>query len=306
MRKAATPGTTLKIVGLGLLVLCAVATLSSKLLVEAAKRLTPDSTLWDFVPILSVLAIILFPSGIFLYWRGKQYAAQASAKSILADAKPHLLYLRPFRSDDTVVKKIFSPTRSEEEQLAGLLRPFGELVAIGRPSESLPPPGAARIYASYEEWKDVVKRQMQIAALELIRAAVGENVLWELMQAVNTLEPQKLLILILRMKTKDYESFRMKAAPILGPWASLPERAAPWRFGRVSGFISFSANWKPTFLAFTAPDYIDTLKSRAHDALRPVFENFGLEWQPESNPRPRTSAFFFFLIAVLVWVLIII
>jgi hypothetical protein len=175
---------------------------SSKLLEEVAKRPSIyNSTLWGVVRILSGLALILFPFGMFQSWRGRQYAAQASAKSILTDAKPHLLYLRPFRIDDTTKKEVFGSPTSEEEELADLLRPFGEPVAIGRPSESLPPPGAARIYASDEGWKDVVRRQMQIARLVMIRAAVGENVLWELTQAVGTLEPQKLLILILRMKS---------------------------------------------------------------------------------------------------------
>jgi hypothetical protein len=151
-------------------------------------------------------------------------------------------------------------------------------VAIGRPGEGLPTPGAARIYASDEEWKDVVKRQMQTARLVVIMAAVGENVLWELTQAVETLEPQKVLILVLEMTAKDYESFRTKANPILG--VSLPGARATRRRG-VSGFISFAANWKPSFLALKAPYFRSgSFKSLAKYALRPVFESFGLEWQP--------------------------
>jgi hypothetical protein len=232
--------------------------------------------------ILYILSPTLAFSGGFLYWRGRQYAAQASAESIITDAKPHLLYLRPFRSDYTTMKGAFgaySLETTEEEQLADVLRPFGELVAIGRPGESLPTPGAARIYASDEEWKDVVKRQMQTTRLVVIRAAVGENVLWELTQAVSSLEPQKLLILVLKMKADDYQSFRTKATPILG--VSLPERATLWRFARVSGFISFAADWKPSFLALKAPYFRGgSFKRLAKYALRPVFESSGLEWQP--------------------------
>ena len=115
------------------------------------------------------------------------------------------------------------------------------------------------------------------------------------------------MILILRMKAKDYESFCIKAAPILGPWASLPELAAPWRFpwrfGRVSGFISFAANWEPSFLAFTVPYFIP-FKGRANYALRPVFEKFGLEWQPEPIPDIRIATFLYFFLAFLVVLLI--
>jgi hypothetical protein len=251
--------------------------------------------------ILALPTILLF-AGAFLSWRGRQYAAQASVESIITDAKPHLLYLRPFRSDYTTRREVFRHefATTEEEQLADVLRPFGELVAIGRPGESLPTPGAARIYASDEEWKDVVKRQMQSTRLVVIMAAVGENVLWELTQAIEALEPQKLLILVLEMEPKDYESFRTKATPILG--VSLPERAT----GRVSGFISFAADWKPSFLAFKAPYFRSgSFKSRAKYALRPVFESFGLEWQPPPISVVSPHVFFtivgFVVAVILFW-----
>jgi hypothetical protein len=112
--------------------------------------------------ILVALFPILAAPGAFLSWRGRQYAAQVSAEGILTDAKPHVLYLRPFRSDETTRKQVLGPqlTTTEEEQLADVLRLSGELVAIGRPGESLPTPGAARIYVSDEEWKNVVKRRL--------------------------------------------------------------------------------------------------------------------------------------------------
>jgi hypothetical protein len=152
-------------------------------------------------------------------------------------------------------------------------------VAIGRPGESLPTPGVARICASDEEWKDVVKRQMQTTRLVVVRAAVGENVLWELTQAVRFLEPQKVLILVLKIKAKDYESFRTKATPILD--VSLPKQATLWRFARVSGFISFAADWRPSVLALKAPYFRGgSFKRLAKYALRPVFESSGFKWQP--------------------------
>ena len=176
--------------------------------------------------------------------------------------------------------------------MADVLRPFGDLVAIGQPDEGLPKPGAARIYASDEEWKEVVKRQMRAARLVVIRAGVEENLLWELKQAVEALIPLKVLILILDMKVKYYESFRTHANPILG--VSLPEGVTLRRFGRVSGFISFAADWKPTFLALRAP-YFRTSPFKRHGplfkfALRPVFEGYGLEWQPPPVSAATVSA----------------
>jgi len=118
----------------------------------------------------------------------------------------------------------------------------------------------------------------------IIRAGEGENLLWELKQAVETLNPQKLLILVLDMKAKEYESFRTNVNPVFS--VSLPK-------GPVRGFIGFGADWKPSFSPLQIPSgffkgknsFIDQLKF----ALRPVFESFGLEWQPPlgCEPMPR-------------------
>ncbi len=66
----------------------------------------------------------------------------------------------------------------------------------------------------------VVKRQIRVARLVISRASEGENLLWELKQAVETFSPEKVLILVLNMKAKHYESFRTDVNPILG--MSLP------------------------------------------------------------------------------------
>jgi hypothetical protein len=117
------------------------------------------------------------------------------------------------------------------ERLANALRPLGYLVAVGQPGEGLPKPGAARIYASDDEWKEVVRRQMQAALLVIIRAGVGENLLWEAKEAIETLSPQKVLIFVFSMKAKHYESFRTRVTQTLG--VSLSEDATlQRRFGR--------------------------------------------------------------------------
>src|SRR6184192_4310275 len=107
------------------------------------------SIVWAFPALVPCLTI----GGLFLFWRGSQYAAKADAERILTEHEPEVLYLRPFRSDSSTAKYVFSTLtpelsglETEEEQLADVLRPFGDLVAIGRPGEDLPEPGAARIY----------------------------------------------------------------------------------------------------------------------------------------------------------------
>jgi len=117
---------------------------------------------------------------------------------------------------------------------------------------------------------------MQAALLVIIKAGVGENLLWEAKEAVETLNPQKVLIFVFRMKAKHYESFRTKVTQILG--VSLPvEATLQPHFGRVSGFIGFDTDWKPIVFPlprFSSPFYmVWDLKL----TLRPVFESFGLK-----------------------------
>ena len=288
--RAPRPGTALKRTG--------VALIAAGMIFNAALQALNTAPWWyvflsaqadivsDIYDYTVLSSLVVIPGGAFLIWRGRQYASQASAKLIITDSKSHVLYLRAFRSDASTAKEVFNAFdyfsdllgfQSEEEQLAEVLLPFGELIAIGRPGESLPTPGAARLYTSDEEWKDVVKRQIQAARLVVIRAAAGENVLWELTQAIEILNPQKLLIL-LDMKVRDYESFRMRANSILD--TPLPDSTRLRRYGRISGFIAFAMGWKPSFFALRGPVYArGSFKRLSKYALKPVFENFGIEWR---------------------------
>jgi hypothetical protein len=138
---------------------------------------------------------------------------------------------------------------TDEEQLGEVLHPFGDLVAIGKPGETLPTPGAARLYASDAEWKKVVTDQMQTARLVVIRAGTNEGLLWELKQAVQVRNPKKLLILILVMGKKDYESFRKEADRIFN--AIFPKFHDLKRFGTIFWIFSLLFGLEPKF--FTTP-----------------------------------------------------
>jgi hypothetical protein len=164
--RAPRPGTALKRTGAALIAAAIIFYILSNGIV--ASGLFPsvpfDILNYEKLALQYFLLFVVIPVGAFLLRRGRQYAAQAIAKTIITDSKSHVLYLRAFRSDTSTLKQVFSinyttllwAIKSEEEQLAEVLLPFGELIAIGRPGEGLPTPGAARIYTSDEEWKDVV------------------------------------------------------------------------------------------------------------------------------------------------------
>jgi hypothetical protein len=88
----------------------------------------------------------------------------------------------------------------------------------------------------------VVKRQMRVARLVISRASEGENLLWELKQAVETFSPEKVLILVLNIKAKHYESFRTDVNPILGMSLPAGTTLAAAGFGQVCGFIEFGTD----------------------------------------------------------------
>lgn len=275
MRNSFGSGKTAKGTGIMLLVL---GVLASFIL-----RFVPDVPLaLGFVPALMIVA------GGFLFFRGRQYAARSSAESILFGGKHNVLYLRPFRTDASVAGQSSStlvgpiPMRgfvTEEEQLAEVLRPFGELVAIGQPGESLPRPGAARLYATHEEWQRTVIERMQTSRLVVIRAGSGPGVMWELKKAREIIEPRKLLVFILRMRRNSYDLFRQDAEKLLG--VRLPALPWKWQTGR-SGFFRFSHDWKPELLPLSGPrlrgSVFKPLRSPMQFALRPVFADYGLEW----------------------------
>src|SRR5262249_56929746 len=77
--------------------------------------------------------------------------------------------------------------RREEEQLAHAVSPIGRLLAVGKPGEALPAPGAHRTCVGDAEWKSKVASLMQEAQLVIDRVETGgEGRWWEMVRALQT------------------------------------------------------------------------------------------------------------------------
>jgi hypothetical protein len=172
-----------------------------------------------------------------------------------------------------------------------VLRPFGDMVAVGRPGEDLPVPGAVRLYAEDSQWQSVVREQMRAARLVVVRAGIGKGLLWEIGEALTRLPPERLLFLILDLPIAEYRAFAEQVAysfkialPAVPPcgligyfaaYRQKPSSAAP-------GFVVFSANGRASFLRlpFTLGQTgFNDLKKPFNLALRPVFERHGVPWR---------------------------
>ena len=167
---------------------------------------------------------------------------------------PLVLYLRAFQEDATT--DVTPLATRHEEMLVSVLQEFGEVVAIGRPGEKAPPPGAKRIYADNRTWKEKVKGLMQAAQVVVIQADTSKGLLWEVAAAVSAVRPQRLLIsLPYKLNNRNWISedhqetryylFRNEVEKIFP--VSLPEST-----GRAT-FLCFNANWKPVRLNPPSP-----------------------------------------------------
>ncbi len=183
----------------------------------------------------------------------------------------YVLYLRMFEADQR--HAVILPTRnitmdltdmllpgsSEEEDLAEVMRPVGPMVAVGIPGEELPHAGAMRMYLPMI-WKPPVRQMIMNARLVVIEIGVGAGTVWEVAEALRTLPPQRLLLIVPEeMTDKEYELVRRRVSgklrgqgrskPRMKPRPNsrqvLPPRPSSKNpNGRGTGFIFFSDDWK--------------------------------------------------------------
>jgi hypothetical protein len=236
----------------------------------------------------SFAAIALAVSGLLLHFRGRRFAAKTLADGALnpwRDTRADVLYLRTFRSDATgLLRKVFSGLSSDEEQLALALQPFGHMIAIGQPGESLPLPGAVRAYASDDQWQQVVLERMRTSSLVVLRAGAGAGLNWELEQIKRYCDPTRVLILVRNLTLAEYVDFAVNASRRTGlalpplrscgltrvlcdPFQESPSKVLP-------GFIRFAASWQASYLALP-PGYVRWINfdsKRYRSALAPVLQ----------------------------------
>ncbi len=239
--------------------------------------------------VLEMLLFVCVVLGCVSMYRCRQHAAQGHAEELSHRARPPVVYLRPFRTHKSFVARIGKPNPltatgvfSKEDQLAEAVAPIGPMVAIGRPGERLPKPGAIRTYASDKEWQDVVEEWLSTAGLVVLRAGATEAVGGEISHAVATLTPERFLILMLGMKQREYDAFaqRMRAEVAI----ELPEFNEVRNGRKVSGLFAFGDRWEPRHLPLKARFWRTSpwkpLQRLFHQALQPIYQRFGVDWRP--------------------------
>ncbi|MFF4291358.1 hypothetical protein ACFY0R_39600 [Streptomyces sp. NPDC001633] len=241
---------------------------------------------------------LLVCAGLWAIRQGRRHLAEVlPSLDRLQGDEPYVLFLRAFSDDDRLARVsrwlpltyaaprqwLFEQPRTEEEQLACAVRPFGRMVALGRPGGRLPEPGAARHFASDHDWQDQVSVALDGARLVLLAAGPGRNLRWEVEQVVARGEPARLVLLV-SGGAEQYEAFR-EALQSLFP-RGLPEHP-PCSLRRrlfggihVHAAVRFDDDWTP-HLAMLDGRYPWIGNSRRTEAvfplvMRPVYERAGV------------------------------
>lgn len=154
----------------------------------------------------------------------------------VAGSKPLFVYLRAFRGDGSLhteavepqrssmrFVEMFSPVKTYEMLLASLYREDGELLAIGRPGELLPPVGFRRVYVDDHSWRDWVSSLLAIAERVIVEIGRSRNLQWEMELALAKVPVDRLTFFLHDRTAPDAMMtaiglLRAAALPLPGPW----------------------------------------------------------------------------------------
>lgn len=283
-------------------------------------------------PVLDVYLVFVLPLlalylGRILRRRGRLHLVKVISSPGEVSTMSFVLYLRSFEDDPELARSPLQPMhppifflqllisgRTEEEQIAGALKRVGPLVAVGAPGERRPYVGATRMYLPSENWKEPVRELMLNARLVVLALGPGEGVLWELVEAMRILPPERLVLLV-PLDADEYERFKeqatselqQRAAAVLRKtgklWSppSLPEYSYEGQelaVRNIKGAIYFSYRWVPVFVDLSFPgmvlpvvigSFYDTLRGSLRIGLLPALRQLAAYERIPANRAGRPS-----------------
>jgi len=174
---------------------------------------------------------------------------------------------------------------TSEEVLVRYFEKIGPVIAIGRPGEGLPTPGAARMYLEEEQWQQTVENQIEEAQIIVVQPGASEGVRWELEHLRHRSDPRRILMCLAAYwnRPDEYEKLIIMARQTLQ--IDLP-RKVPYL--NCPAFLYFDADWSPILqsLSFRWPP-VWPLIGDATDldyTLQPFLQ--GVHGGERERPRP--------------------
>jgi hypothetical protein len=154
-----------------------------------------------YVLVIGLVAIFAFPkAGNALLARMHKLSTYALNEMQRIDPRPPVLFLRAFRDDQVALQEprrtllnrmidIGRPRTNLDQLVLDMATPYGPVVALGNPSDQLPPYGAARGYFDGKTWQQAVEQLGREAVVIVLCLDDTKGVWWE----VDHLAQQKLL-----------------------------------------------------------------------------------------------------------------
>lgn len=142
-------------------------------------------------------AIVFGVTGAVAVSYGRRLQVPSGESIIADDGRPTVLFLRSFSADSVTMPgtdEAHATLPTAEEQLRDRLSGVGDMVAVGRPGEILPPIGAPRIYRDDGDWRAAVLDLMHRSCLTALAYGSSDGLAWELHQALERVPPERLLL----------------------------------------------------------------------------------------------------------------
>jgi len=238
---------------------------------------------WFAAPFFLAYTVLLW-----LFTRGRRMRASGAERVLAEDAREPIFYLRPFGVDRAEIARRLSSwvrispregfEKTYEERLTRTLRKIGPLVTVGNPTERLPLPGAARMYAADEEWQGKVDEMAGKAGVVILHTGDGDGLTWEVRRVIALDAPERVILSLPLDGTRKepsrqerYDAFRRRLGNEFP--RSLPEAIGHCQF------LYFDADWTPRLLGErgTPPPVGETERAKV---LGQLAREFKITWAP--------------------------
>ena len=187
------------------------------------------------------------------------FLAKDGAAALQNDTRRPVLYLRSFKSDESVWRgwvDYYFKNGTAEGALVRVMRAIGPVVALGPPGEKLPPFGAARFHIGHDNWQSLVKAVEVEAALVVLRIGLTESFWWEVKYLTETSAPEKIVIYLPPQDHREvYSQFCSKVNDIL-------PKPLPARLADNALIVSFGPDWSPRQTDVDGPSMKATMRRK--------------------------------------------
>ncbi|HEX8508061.1 MAG TPA: hypothetical protein VF635_00985 [Propionibacteriaceae bacterium] len=188
----------------------------------------------DFVALL-IYAAVAIPIGLpiasaltRLLFKVRRGMVADAARAMSRDPRPPILYLRGFEDD---AREGVTPDSGGfvlgtlEERLVRALRAHGPVIAVGHPSEPLPPLGAARLYVADDQWQATVLDLAERSQLVVLRPATSAGLRWEIQEVIPRVGAERFSVYTRDLDPPTWSLFVEEVGDALG--ARLPHSLPP-------------------------------------------------------------------------------